>query len=29
MVGVLAVKPKLDEDIQETIDRVFTLVKEG
>jgi hypothetical protein len=29
MVGVLAVKPKLDEDIQETIDRVFTLVKEA
>lgn len=29
MVGVLAVKPKLDEDISETIDRVFALVKEA
>lgn len=29
LVGVLAIKPKLDEDIQDTVERVFTLVKEA
>lgn len=29
LVGVLAIKPKVEEEIQDTVERVFTLIKEA